>query len=80
MALISYSLLMVVTSSATGTGNDVIKSFVCSTATKDVAVPNEGKSLGLAVKNNLFRLSYCCGIWGLCCCWTVLSRSIKSVA
>lgn len=51
MAPISFSMLLLVTSSATGTRNDVIRSFVCSTATKDVAVPNEGKSLVLAVTN-----------------------------
>lgn len=44
-------------SSATGTGKDVVTSFVCSTSTKNVAVPKEDMSLVLAVKNNLFVLS-----------------------
>lgn len=57
MALISFCLLLVVASNAAGTGKDGIKIFVCSTYTKNVAVPKEDKSLVVAVKNNLFRLS-----------------------
>lgn len=57
MALISFCLLLVVASSAAGTGKDVIIIFVRSTYTKKVAVPKEDKSLVAAVKNNLFRLS-----------------------
>lgn len=57
VALTSFCLLLVVASSTVGTGKDVIKVFVCSTYTKNVAVHKEDKSLVVAVKNNLFRLS-----------------------
>lgn len=57
MALISFCLLIVVASSAAGTGKDVIKIFVGSTYSKNVVVPKEDKSFVVAVKNNLFRLS-----------------------
>lgn len=57
VAPISFCLLLVVASSAAGLEKDVIKIFVCSTYTKYVTVPKEDKSLVVAVKNNLFRLS-----------------------